>query len=94
MPNVKSFNDRVDRCSDCNSFVKKGAAHTAAECNRRIQAKKNRKPGSGKAATRGKRVSPAQQEQRKTALEELLDQMPKISLAGRRKYLKKILGVK
>jgi hypothetical protein len=28
------------------------------------------------------------------ALEELLDQMPKISLAGRRKYLKKILGVK
>ena len=94
MPNVTSFNDRVDRCSDCNSFVKKGSSHTAADCARRIQNKKNRKPGTGKASARGKRVSPAQLAQRESALEELLDQLPKISIAGRRRYLKKILGVK
>lgn len=35
-------NPKVDRCIRCNTFVKKGAIHTLAECDARILSKKNR----------------------------------------------------
>lgn len=35
-------NPKVERCIRCNTFVKKGAIHTLAECNARIFSKKNR----------------------------------------------------
>lgn len=43
-------NSKVDRCTRCNTFVKKGVIHTLDECNARILAKKNRtgKPRANK----------------------------------------------
>lgn len=49
MSSVTSFNDKVDRCSRCNTFVRKGSAHTTADCNERI-AKKEANRGKPRAA--------------------------------------------
>ena len=47
---VVAFDDRVDRCNRCNTFVKKGAKHTLEECDRRIYNKKNRSSSSSSGA--------------------------------------------
>ena len=39
-------NPKIQRCTRCNTFVKKGAGHTDSQCNARIVAKKHRKPST------------------------------------------------
>lgn len=46
---VVPFSDKVDRCTTCNTFVRKGDAHGPEECNNRIVRKQQAKSSpSGK----------------------------------------------
>ena len=59
-------NSKVQRCTRCNTFVKKGAAHTEAQCNARIASKKNRKaPKTSKS--RKIRITPKRKDTMKEA---------------------------
>ena len=62
-------NDKVLRCPKCNTFVKKGASHTPAECAARIQRKAAGRASASRSVVRKRiRITP----KRQANLEDLL----------------------
>ena len=67
-------NDKVLRCPKCNTFVKKGASHSPAECAARIQRKAAGRASASRSVARKRiRLTP----KRTARLEELLTEATK-----------------
>lgn len=62
-------NDKVLRCPKCNTFVKKGASHSPAECAARIQRKAAGRASASRSVVRKRiRITPKRQANLETLL--------------------------
>lgn len=68
-------NDKVLRCPKCNTFVKKGASHSPAECAARIQRKAAGRASASRSVAARKRIRLTPK--RTARLEELLTEATK-----------------